>query len=87
MMTDAAFRRTDFMDMRDFNFDGTEALDDLARCYKYWIALTDCDGFRLDTLKHVRRRGGAQLLRRHQGVRREFGKANFFLVGEVAGLR
>jgi glycosidase len=41
----AAFRRTDFFDLRDFNFDGTEALDDLARCYKYWIALTDCDGF------------------------------------------
>jgi hypothetical protein len=28
-------------------------LTDLARCYKYWIALTGCDGFRIDTLKHV----------------------------------
>ena len=49
----AEFRRTDFIELRDINFDGTQALDDLARCYKYWIALADCDGFRLDTLKHV----------------------------------
>ena len=46
-------------------------LADLARCYKYWIALTDCDGFRIDTLKHVSLRGGAELLRHHQGVRRQ----------------
>jgi len=81
----AAFRRTDFFDLRDFNFDGTEALDDLARCYKYWIALTDCDGFRLDTLKHVPEGVG----RNFCGAIKEFagnlGKANFFLVGEVAG--
>ena len=81
----AAFRRTDFFDLRDFNFDGTEALDDLARCYKYWIALTDCDGFRLDTLKHVPEGVG----RNFCGAIKEFagnlGKADFFLVGEVAG--
>ena len=81
----AAFRRTDFFDLRDFNFDGTDALDDLARCYKYWIALTDCDGFRLDTLKHVPEEVG----RNFCGAIKEFagnlGKADFFLVGEVAG--
>ncbi len=81
----APFRRTDFFDLRDFNFDGTNALDDLARCYKYWIALTDCDGFRLDTLKHVSEEAG----RNFCGAIKEFagnlGKANFFLVGEVAG--
>jgi glycosidase len=46
----AEFRRSDFVGNRDLNFDGTRALDDVARCYKYWIALTDCDGLRLDTL-------------------------------------
>ena len=49
----AEMRRTDFVGDRDINYDGTTALDDIARCYKYWIALTDCDGFRVDTLKHV----------------------------------
>jgi glycosidase len=81
----AEFRRTDFIDLRDLNFDGTELLDDLARCFKYWIALSDCDGFRLDTLKHVSHEVG----RNFCGSIREFaanlGKSNFFLVGEVAG--
>ena len=71
--------------LRDVNFDGTAALDDVARCYKYWIALTDCDGFRLDTLKHV----PESAARNFCGAIKEFagnlGKTDFFLVGEVAG--
>ena len=67
----AEHKRTDFDgSLRDFNFDDTDALDDVARCFKYWIALTDCDGFRLDTLKHVSAGARAELLRRDQGVRR-----------------
>ncbi len=81
----AEFRRTDFVDLRDVNYDGSRALDDLARCYKYWIALTDCDGFRIDTLKHV----DAETGRNFCGAIKEFaanlGKADFFLVGEIAG--
>ena len=81
----AEFRRTDFVGDRDINFDGTAALADVARCYKYWIALTDCDGLRIDTLKHVDQETG----RNFCGTIREFaanqGKKNFFLVGEVAG--
>ena len=81
----AEFRRTDFVGLRDLNYDGTTALDDIARCFKYWIALTDCDGFRIDTLKHV----DADTGRNFCGAIKEFaanlGKADFFLVGEVAG--
>jgi len=81
----APFRRTDFFDLRDFNFDGNQLLEDLARCYKYWIALTDCDGLRLDTLKHV----PVSIARNFCGSIKEFaetlGKSDFFLVGEVAG--
>ena len=81
----AEFRRTDFVGLRDVNYDGSAALENLARCYKYWIALTDCDGFRIDTLKHV----GFETGRNFCGTIKEFaanlGKADFFLVGEVAG--
>ena len=84
----AEFRRTDFEGLRDVNYDGPSgaaALTDLARCFKYWIALTDCDGFRMDTLKHVDDETG----RRFCGTITEFaaglGKADFFLLGEVAG--
>ncbi len=81
----AEFRRTDFIGDRDINYDGSNALSDLARCYKYWIALTDCDGFRIDTLKHMDEETG----RNFCGTLKEFaanlGKSDFFLVGEVAG--
>jgi glycosidase len=58
----AEMRRTDFVGDRDINYDGTTALADITRCYKYWIALTDCDGFRVDTLKHVDEETGRNYL-------------------------
>lgn len=81
----AEARRSDFEDLRDFRLEAPGLLADLARCYKYWIALTDCDGFRIDTLKHV----SLEEARNFCGSIKEFaanlGKADFFLVGEVAG--
>jgi glycosidase len=81
----AEHKRSDFFDLRDFRLDRASVLNDLARCYKYWIALTDCDGFRIDTLKHV----SFEEARNFCGTVKEFaanlGKHDFFLVGEVAG--
>jgi hypothetical protein len=49
----------------------------------YWIALTDCDGFRIDTVKHV----SYEQARNFCGAIKEFatnlGKRDFFLVGEI----
>jgi glycosidase len=81
----AEFRRTDFEGLRDVNFDGSRALELLARCYKYWIALTDCDGFRIDTLKHVTFETGRNFCGSIKEFAANLGKADFFLVGEVAG--
>ncbi len=81
----AEFRRTDFFGLRDINYDGSGALDDVARCYKYWIALTDCDGLRLDTLKHVDQETGRSFCGTIKEFAANLGKTNFFLVGEVAG--
>jgi glycosidase len=81
----AEHKRSDFITLRDFQLEAPGTLDDLARCYKYWIALTDCDGFRIDTLKHV----SFEEARNFCGTIKEFadnlGKSNFFLVGEIAG--
>ena len=81
----AEHKRTDFLTLRDFRLSAPGLLTDLARCYKYWIALTDCDGFRIDTLKHVSFEEG----RNWCGTIKEFaanlGKSDFFLVGEIAG--
>jgi glycosidase len=81
----AEFRRTDFVGDRDVNYDGTRALNDLSRCYKYWIALTDCDGLRVDTLKHVDEETGRNFCGTIKEFAANLGKLNFFLVGEVAG--
>ena len=81
----AEFRRTDFVGDRDINYDGTNALSDIARCYKYWIALTDCDGFRIDTLKHVDEETGRNFCGTVKEFAANLGKTSFFLVGEVAG--
>ncbi|OPF14960.1 hypothetical protein B1L04_20475 [Microcystis aeruginosa KW] len=78
-------KRTDFFSLKDFALDVPNTLSFLAECYKYWIALTDCDGFRIDTVKHV----SLNEARDFCGSIREFtdtlGKRNFLLVGEIAG--
>ncbi|MCP4547963.1 MAG: alpha-amylase [bacterium] len=79
------YRRTDFEDMRDFQLREPETLSWLARCYKYWIALTDCDGFRIDTLKHVSKEEGRNFCGAIKEYAANLGKDDFFLVGEVAG--
>ena len=88
----AEHKRSDFMDLRDFNFDppgqgapDPETLRHLAGCYKYWIALTDCDGFRIDTLKHVSFEQGRNFCGAIKEFAARLGKHDFFLVGEVAG--
>jgi glycosidase len=80
---DAEFRRTDFEDLRDFALGSPGTLSFLARAYMYWIALTDCDGFRIDTVKHV----SYEQARNFCGAIKEYatnlGKRDFFLVAEI----
>jgi len=81
----AEHKRSDFKSLRDFNLDSPGLLSDLARCYKYWMALTDCDGFRIDTLKHVSFEQGRSFCGSIKEFAANLGKENFFLVGEIAG--
>src|SRR5207248_1231065 len=87
----AEHKRSDFFDLRDLNFDAPGGRADpgtlnlLARCYQYWVALTDCDGFRIDTLKHVSFEQGRNFCGAVKEFATRLGKHDFFLVGEVAG--
>jgi glycosidase len=81
----AEHKRSDFYSLRDFDFESPRLLDDLARCFKHWIALTDVDGFRLDTLKHVSLEQARAFCSTLKEFAANLGKHNFFLVGEVAG--
>ena len=79
------FRRGDFFSLKDLNLERSETLSALIRTYQYWIALSDCDGFRIDTVKHL----SWEASRNFCGSIREFaesiGKENFLLLGEVTG--
>ena len=81
----AEHKRTDFFALKDLALDAAGALSALVDCYKYWIAISDCDGFRIDTVKHM----SLEETRNFCGAIREFtdrlGKRNFLLVGEIAG--
>ena len=57
----------------------------LCQVYKFWIALADIDGFRVDTVKHM----DLGATRFFTLVIHEFaaslGKENFYLIGEITG--
>lgn len=81
----AEHKRTDFFDLKDFALDVGETLSFLADIYKYWIAITDCDGFRIDTVKHISIDETRDFCGSIKEFARTIGKNDFFLVGEIAG--
>ena len=89
------FRRGDFFDLKDLRVQeaapfapdprAKAVLDALIRVYEYWIALTDCDGFRVDTVKHVSFEASRNFCGAIHEYAEAIGKQNFLLLGEVAG--
>ncbi len=81
---DNEFRRGDFHSLKDINLNNREALDAVIKVYKYWIALTDCDGFRVDTVKHVPIEASRTFCAAIHEYAESTGKENFLILGEVA---
>ncbi|MEW5804436.1 MAG: alpha-amylase family glycosyl hydrolase [bacterium] len=85
------FRRGDFFDLKDLDLSdwdsgkNREILNAISRAYQYWIALSDCDGFRIDTLKHVPLEASRKFCGAIHEYAESIGKENFLLLGEVAG--
>lgn len=81
----AEFRRTDFFALKDLALDVAPTLEFLVDCYRYWIAIADVDGYRVDTVKHME----LETARNFAGAIREFaemlGKRNFLIISEIAG--
>lgn len=77
------FRRGDFFELRDFNLEREDVIAALARVYQYWIALSDCDGFRVDAVKHVSPQVSRKFCDAIHGYAQSIGKDNFLLVGEL----
>lgn len=81
----AEYRRGDFFDMKDLDLVKSEVLSAVINVYQYWIALTDCDGFRIDTVKHVPWETSRYFCGAIHEYAEAIGKDNFLLVGEVTG--
>lgn len=75
----------DFFGFKELNLNHPDVIDALVKVYSYWIAETDLDGFRIDTIKHVSSDATAIFTSRIQEFARRIGKQNFFIFGEVIG--
>lgn len=80
---DVEFRRGDFYDLKDLNVEDPRVMDALVRVYQYWIALSDCDGFRMDAIKHVSKNASREFCRGIYQYALSIGKENFLLTGEI----
>eukprot|EP00190_Bangiopsis_sp_CCMP1999_P002763 CAMPEP_0198732954 /NCGR_PEP_ID=MMETSP1475-20131203/41324_1 /TAXON_ID= ORGANISM="Unidentified sp., Strain CCMP1999" /NCGR_SAMPLE_ID=MMETSP1475 /ASSEMBLY_ACC=CAM_ASM_001111 /LENGTH=621 /DNA_ID=CAMNT_0044496167 /DNA_START=153 /DNA_END=2018 /DNA_ORIENTATION=- len=78
-------KRSDFFELRSIDHRAGNCLKTMIAIFKWWISATDCDGFRLDTVKHVTidtaRRFCAAIKEHAESI----GKKNFLVVGEIAG--
>jgi len=64
---------------------GGGVLQTMIDCWSYWLRLTNCDGFRIDTYKHFRVADGRTFCAAIREAATELGKDNFFIYSEVGG--
>lgn len=85
----------DFMDLKNLHegdgdgasFIPSRALAVLGLAYKYWMLYADLDGYRLDTVKHVRPGAVRYLTAFLHEAAKAIRKDNFLIVGEITGGR
>ncbi len=82
--TAAEAKDGDFMSLKKINLQDPQTLAAVVACYKYWIAVADVDGFRIDALRHVRHPAASDFVHAIREFALSIGKVNFLQVGEVA---
>ena len=75
----------DFFTLKELDIRRAEVLDTLIKIYKYWIKVTDVDGFRMDTVKHLESSSTAIFCNAIKEYAKSIGKHNFFIFGEIVG--
>jgi glycosidase len=70
-------------DMKDLDLTREDVRDALIRCYKWWISQTDCDGFRIDTVKHAEPHATSIFVNAIREYTQSIGKHNFLLFAEI----
>lgn len=82
---DVEFRRGDFYELKHLNFEDKKVLQAIVKVYQYWIGLIDCDGYRIDAVKHLPWEVSRIFCNALHEYAESIGKENFLLAGEVAG--
>ena len=75
----------DFLSLKELDITQYNVLDTLIKVYKYWISITDVDGFRIDTVKHMESSATAIFCNAMREYAKRIGKHNFFIFGEIVG--
>lgn len=75
----------DFLSLKELDITQPTVLGTLINAYKYWIATTDLDGFRVDTVKHMESSDTAIFCNAVREYAKRIGKQNFFIFGEIVG--
>jgi glycosidase len=78
-------REGDFCTLKELDTSKSEVLRTLIDAYKFWIALADVDGYRLDAIKHVEDSNASIFCSAIREFAQKIGKKNFFLFGEIIG--
>ncbi|MDF9796513.1 glycosidase [Catalinimonas alkaloidigena] len=92
---DPEFREGDFFTLKDIRlgqgpvdyYQESAALLNLCEVYKFWIALADIDGFRVDTVKHMDDGASRLFTSAIHEFTQSIGKENFYLIAEITGGR
>jgi glycosidase len=78
-------RDGDFCTLKELDTSDRGLLRALIDVHKYWIAVTDVDGYRLDAVKHLEESSTAIFCAAIREYAQSFGKKNFLLFGEIIG--
>jgi glycosidase len=78
-------RDGDFCSLKELCTSNRETLKALIDVFKYWIAVADIDGYRLDAVKHIEDSSTALFCSAIREYAQSIGKKNFFLFGEIIG--
>ncbi len=73
----------DFLDLKELDFGNPVVRETMQAIYKYWICVSDVDGYRIDTVKHLEDTAAADFCNAIKEYATSIGKRNFFLFGEV----
>lgn len=79
------FRRGDFFALKDLDLTRDDTIEALIKVYQYWIALSDCDGYRIDTVKHIPWDASRRFCSGIHEYAEAIGKEYFLMLGEVTG--